>query len=62
MSLDKSARSKYIDQLSRKTQLHSDITSEEKMLILTEYSPIGEADDWVEWVLSSRNRGLCPYR
>lgn len=62
MRIDKDLRYKYIDQLARKTQSHSEITNEEKMLILMEYAPMGEANEWVDWVLSSRKRGLCPYR
>lgn len=37
------------------------LSKDEKLTILNEYPPMGNVDDWIEWVLDSRRRGLCPY-
>ena len=51
-----------IDIISRRTQSFSELSDTEKTLILSEYSPMGDSQEWIEWVLRSRQRNLCPYR
>lgn len=48
--------------IANRTQSFDDLTDTEKTLILAEYSPMGDRKEWIEWVLRSRKRGVCPYR
>jgi hypothetical protein len=53
----------YINKLSKVHSCHQTLTEADKLLILEKYSPIfGDTNEWIDWVLSSCKRGLCPYR
>ena len=52
----------YLHKIAR-TKTLSELTEADRLLILKEYSQIGDSkDDWIEWVLSSLKRNKCPYR
>ena len=51
-----------VDRLAKTHTSHETLTPEDKEIILETYQPIGQTDEWVDWVLSSSKRGLCPYR
>lgn len=51
-----------IDKLAKNHSSAETLSEAEQLLVLQVYSPIGDKNKWIDWVLQSRKKNLCPYR
>lgn len=51
-----------IDRLVKLHDSYKTMTDIEKDVILDKYPPMGNQNDWINWVIDSRRRDKCPYR